>query len=428
MLTGERPNLPQPSSAASPTQQHLLQQPITRQGLIPYQGPHFHHGQGTGGTRGSFYGCQAGKGKADLSHWSKPPYARPRYVVSQCSGVDPGLSASQGGPVSMGQSTCAESVESLGTVFSARGNAFSKSGWSRNGNCKFRALDLFSGTGSVGSRLREWGFQVTSLDNNPNCKADMCLDIMTWDYKRQHSPGYFQVIAASVPCEEYSSAKTTQVRDLGKADLIVRKVLEIVAYFQPGLWWIENPRKGWLRHRGFMQGLPFVDLDYCQFSEWGYQKPTRFWGSSQLGHLPNVLCDFQNCINIVEDDNGNWHHRERLGGYQQIYSTKDKGRIPATVVDYLLGSTFQRDRGFLRRHSKWQKSGVVRVQQIEKNEDSGSDQGLSDGDDSVHSEDFLSIQKKEVSPERVWVLPSRLCKSRSRYGINSLKERKKKSC
>ena len=23
-----------------------------------------------------------------------------------------------------------------------------------------------------------------------------------------------------------------------------------------------------------MAGIPYVDVDYCQFSDWGYQKPT----------------------------------------------------------------------------------------------------------------------------------------------------------
>ena len=91
------------------------------------------------------------------------------------------------------------------------------------GKRTLKALDLFSGTGSVGTQLSKWGFQVTSLDNSPSCKADLCLDILGWDYKRQYSPGHFQVITASVPCEEYSPAKTTQVRDLGKADILAKK-------------------------------------------------------------------------------------------------------------------------------------------------------------------------------------------------------------
>ena len=60
------------------------------------------------------------------------------------------------------------------------------------GKRTLRALDLFSGTGSVGNQLSKWGFQVTSLDNNPNCKATLCADILGWDFRGQYPPGYFR--------------------------------------------------------------------------------------------------------------------------------------------------------------------------------------------------------------------------------------------
>ena len=75
-----------------------------------------------------------------------------------------------------------------------------------------RALELFSGTGSVGDQIKKWGFQVKSLDSDPKCKADVCVDILNWDFRKAHPPGWFQVVVASVPCEEYSAAKTIQVR------------------------------------------------------------------------------------------------------------------------------------------------------------------------------------------------------------------------
>ena len=47
-----------------------------------------------------------------------------------------------------------------------------------------RALDLFSGTGSVGQRLREWGYEVISVDINPNVGADVCVDILKWPVQK----------------------------------------------------------------------------------------------------------------------------------------------------------------------------------------------------------------------------------------------------
>ena len=129
------------------------------------------------------------------------------------------------------------------------------------------------------------------------------MDIFDWHYTC-FNPGHFKIIAASVPCAEYSIAKTTAPRDLMKADGVVSKVLEIVQYFQPKIWWIENPRTGQLKIREIMRGLPFVDLDYCQFSDWGYQKPTRFWGSQNLAKLLHKNCPGKTFWNVVQDAQG----------------------------------------------------------------------------------------------------------------------------
>ena len=203
---------------------------------------------------------------------------------------------------------------------------------------KFFALDLFSGTGSVGERLRQLGFHVTSLDIDPKTNANIKTDIMTWDYVNQYPPGHFHVIAASVPCNEYSCAKTVGERKLRAADDLVTATLEIVDFFQPLLWWIENPSGGLLKTRDHLKKFPFVDVDYCQFSDWGYQKPTRFWGSQQIGKLEDRKCDQWTCPNLMTQFNGTKRHKYVLGGNNMKFSTKLKGRIPWKLVDYLLSS------------------------------------------------------------------------------------------
>lgn len=199
---------------------------------------------------------------------------------------------------------------------------------------KRKALDLFTGTGSVAGRLKELGYDVLTLDINPKCKADLTCDLLQWDY-REYPPGYFSVIAASTPCAEYSQAKTTAPRDFPRADALVCRVLEIVEYFRPKTWWIENPQTGLLKERPMMRNLPFVDLDYCQFSDWGYRKPTRFWGSPKIGKLPPVRCAGKKCPNVVVTDDG-YRHKEILGGDRMRFGAVQKGRIPPKVVDYLL--------------------------------------------------------------------------------------------
>ncbi len=36
-----------------------------------------------------------------------------------------------------------------------------------------------------------------------------------------------------------------------------------------------HPKTGLLKGRPFMKEYAYVDVDYCQFRSWGYQKPTR---------------------------------------------------------------------------------------------------------------------------------------------------------
>ena len=56
-------------------------------------------------------------------------------------------------------------------------------------------LELFSGTGSVGTVAKELGYDVVSLDLKD---ANINTDILNWDYK-QFNRNNFQIIWASPP-------------------------------------------------------------------------------------------------------------------------------------------------------------------------------------------------------------------------------------
>jgi hypothetical protein len=71
---------------------------------------------------------------------------------------------------------------------------------------------------------------------------------------------------------------TCQARDLDMANSIVRRSIDIIGNYQPRMWLIEIPRTGLLKSQDFIQPYGYVDVDYCQFCDWGYQKPTRVWG------------------------------------------------------------------------------------------------------------------------------------------------------
>lgn len=151
----------------------------------------------------------------------------------------------------------------------------------------------------MGQVFRDHGHEVVSLDNVKRWNPTHCADILTWDY-RQYSPGDFDIVVCSPPCTEFSRAKTTAPRDLATADRIVKRALEVIEYLAPPRWWLENPKTGLLGSREYMQGYPYVDADYCQYTDWGYQKPTRFWGSDHLKTITPRVCDGKTCSNLEE--------------------------------------------------------------------------------------------------------------------------------
>ena len=110
-------------------------------------------------------------------------------------------------------------------------------------------LELFSGTGSIGDAFTNGGWDVTSLDASKKGSATICCDILLWDYKAYES-GYFDAIWASPVCTHYSAARTNAKtpRDFEWADSLVLKTLEIIEYFKPNTWYIENPQSGLLKN------------------------------------------------------------------------------------------------------------------------------------------------------------------------------------
>ena len=146
-----------------------------------------------------------------------------------------------------------------------------------------RILELFSGTGSIGDIFRQNNFEVISLDICEKRKSSICCDIMFWDSKI-YPPGHFNVIWASPVCTHYSIARTNAKtpRNFEWADGLVLKTLEIIEYFKPDFWYIENPQSGLLKTRPFMFDLTYTDVDYCRYSSWGYRKRTRIWTNTKL--------------------------------------------------------------------------------------------------------------------------------------------------
>ena len=200
-----------------------------------------------------------------------------------------------------------------------------------------KLLELFSGTGSVGTVAKSLGWTVISLDLK---NADINCDIMDWDYK-QYPIGYFDFIWSSPPCTEYSKAKTTAVRNIEEANKIVMKTIEIIEYFKPRVWFIENPQTGLLKEQDFMKNFHFVDVDYCRYGM-PYRKRTRLWNNMK-GFIPRPLCK-KDCKSM----NGKRHKETAQRGSSKIagggrdcnkHRQNELYRIPSDLIEEILNSS-----------------------------------------------------------------------------------------
>ena len=135
------------------------------------------------------------------------------------------------------------------------------------------------GTKSVGRLFEEYAFAVVSLDKDPKFEQTICEDILEWDHTC-YPPGYFDVVWSSPECTQYSIARSNAKtpRDLPYADSIVLRALEIIRYFNPRVWFLENPASSLLKTRLNMHLIPCVTVSYCRYVA-GYQKHTTMWGT-----------------------------------------------------------------------------------------------------------------------------------------------------
>jgi len=205
-----------------------------------------------------------------------------------------------------------------------------------------KLLELFSGTHSVGKVAKKLNYEVTSLDL---ANADININILDWDYKI-YKPGHFDIIWASPPCASFSRLQNTWIgrmrdgkiftkeqlqKDINEQGLpLLDRTLEIIEYFQPKYFFIENPFTGVMKEY-MNEDIPFYVVDYCAYG-YKYQKRTIIW--TNIKNFKAKLCN----KNHNGYDKNNNKHIIQLGGENDTTDLNERYSIPPKLIKSLFNS------------------------------------------------------------------------------------------
>ncbi len=189
----------------------------------------------------------------------------------------------------------------------------------------FKLLELFSGTGSIGTAFKDIGWTCASLDitGSPFHKPDIKMDIRDWNYKKI-DPGTFDAIWASPPCTEYSNARTTPnaARDYELADslVIATRDYELVDNLKFNIGFRRHVVDYLKLNIGFRRHV----VDYCWYGTC-YHKHTLIWCNFPASWVP-LTCkyDCEACDKVKK-----MHLRSAQRG--DGWTVHDLNRIPSKL-------------------------------------------------------------------------------------------------
>lgn len=145
-----------------------------------------------------------------------------------------------------------------------------------------RVLDLFSGLGGFSKAFKDHGHEVVTVDIEPSFNCDITKDV--FDLKAEDL-GYFDVILASPPCNNFSvltigrnwkHGRPRNEKTLKSLEL-VKHTIKLIEEMKPKFWILENP-VGMLRKQNFMNNYNRRTITQCQYGR-KERKATDLWGS-----------------------------------------------------------------------------------------------------------------------------------------------------
>ena len=141
-------------------------------------------------------------------------------------------------------------------------------------------LSLFDLTGTWSEPYKKNGYEVIRIDIQNG------IDILEWDYSKIDRSKVYGILA-SVPCTDYavSGARWFAEKDKDgrteQSQKLVNKTKEIIEYFNPKFWVIENPISR-IHNLNPWMGKPKMYFHPYEFANYGYDefysKKTSLWG------------------------------------------------------------------------------------------------------------------------------------------------------
>jgi len=199
-------------------------------------------------------------------------------------------------------------------------------------------LELFSGTKSISTAFKDAGWDVFTVDNNPELCPDLVADIST--LSKHRLPERFQhpdVVWASPPCTCFSVASmghhwtmpygTPKTIEAVKSMELVVRTFTLLANLNPRLWFIENPR-GMLRKINMMQNARKYrhTVTYCQYGDIR-MKPTDIWTNHPNPGFKPMCKNGMTCHQSAP--------RGSKTGTQGLKNAIERGRIPKLFCEHI---------------------------------------------------------------------------------------------
>ena len=199
-------------------------------------------------------------------------------------------------------------------------------------------LELFAGSRSIGNVAEQLGMNVYSSDIEQFGGINYVVDILEFDVN--NVPFKPDIIWASPPCTGFSVAAIgrnwtkTDGDAIPKSDTarlgieLVKKTIEIIDYFNPNYFFIENPR-GMLRKLQIMQRFMRHSVTYCQYGD-TRMKPTDIWTNSK-NWVPRPACKNGDSCHISAP-------RGSRTGTQGLANAYERSKIPEKLCEEILKS------------------------------------------------------------------------------------------